>query len=140
MKIHHFGEALTQEEVLQKMQEAEKEKMAKQAAKRKCAKKGGRKAVRHGKRTQSTARTKASKPKATDHGDTDEEEDRTDVETEEDKDTEHCFSCGVTLVGGGSTIGVLGLIVYLKKVKSGTALSAAPNERSFANRLVNIPE
>ena len=115
------------------MQEAEKEKMVKQAAKRKCAKKGGRKAVRHGKRTQSTARTKASKPKATDHGDTDEEEDRTD-----DKDTEHCFSCGVTLVGGGSTISVLGLIVYLKKVKSGSALSAAPNDPSFANRLVNI--
>ena len=50
--------------------------------------------MRHGKRTQSTARTKASKPKATDHGDTDEEGDCTDVETEEDKDTQHCFSCG----------------------------------------------
>ena len=68
--------------------------MAKQAAKGKCVMKGRRKAVRHGKRTQFTAQTKASKPKAADHGDTDEEEDRTDVETEEDKDIEQCFSSG----------------------------------------------
>jgi hypothetical protein len=112
IKIHHFGEALTQDEVLQRMQDAEAEKIAKRPEKTSTSKLTQRKAgvsKKTGKcapqlQTTVGSRSVKSKPKAIILEESDEENDA-EAESEDEKDIEHCFSCGQLFNDDGECLG-----------------------------------